>query len=175
MSFLHRSMEISFGNMVFSDCPWMEFAFQELGQKESPANDNKTDNPNVAEYIKTLGYDPKKIEIEWCSAFVNWCLLQANYKRTEEEILKSRLKAAAAQSWRTWGIPLSKHPRFGAIAILTREGAGPYNGHVGFYVGEHSKNYIWVLGGNQQNEVNISRKEKKQLLNYVFPPLKNPE
>ena len=173
MSVLYRSMAISLGNMVFSDCPWMKYAFQELGEKESPANDNKTDNPRVSEYTKTVTKsNPKYVEIEWCSAFVSWCLLQANYGRTEAEIKKSGYSAAGAKSWLTWGIPLSKHPRFGAIAILTRKGG---SGHVGFYIGDYNKDQILILGGNQNNEVNISPKEKKRLLNYVFPAVEKPE
>src|SRR5215204_1406948 len=110
MSVLHGSLALSLSKQDYSDCPWMKYAVLELGVKESPANDNKTDNPRVSEYSKTVGYhNAKKIEIEWCSAFVSWCLLQAGYKRTKDEIEKSGYSAAGAKSWLTWGIPLSKH------------------------------------------------------------------
>jgi uncharacterized protein (TIGR02594 family) len=146
--------------MDCSNCPWMNHAINEIGIKESSPNDGKTDTPKVSEYIKTVieRHNAKKSEPEWCSAFVSWCMQKAGFIRTPEDIKKARgYSAAGARSWEYWGISLGRNPRFGAITVLKRDGG---SGHVGFYVGDHDKDHILLLGGNQSNQVNISIKKK---------------
>jgi uncharacterized protein (TIGR02594 family) len=58
-----------------------------------------------------------------------------------------------------------KKPEVGCIAVFDR---GHGMGHVGFYVGEDEKG-IYILGGNQNNSVNISLRDRKSLLGYRWP------
>lgn len=94
-------------------------------------------------------------ETPWCAAFVGSCLEKVGVKSS---------RSAAARSYLKWGVPLAK-PAIGAILVFSR---GPANGHVGFYAGEDSGAYH-VLGGNQGDEVNVTRLAKDRLLGIRWP------
>lgn len=132
---------------------WMPIAEDEVGVKEVPGLRH---NPRILEYHKTTTLKATTDEVPWCSSFVNWVMLQAGYTGT---------KSAAARSWANWGIGLVD-PVPGCIVVMTR-GEG---GHVGFYV-RHDADYLWLLGGNQNNEVKVSMFDmrKRRLLGYVLP------
>ena len=73
--------------------------------------------------------------VDWCSAFVNWCVKQAGLIGTNH---------ALAGSWLKWGQKLAK-PRLGAIVVLTWKGTRA--DHVAFVDKENGE---WkLLGGNQ--------------------------
>jgi uncharacterized protein (TIGR02594 family) len=73
--------------------------------------------------------------VDWCSAFVNWCVKQAGLIGTNH---------ALAGSWLKWGQKLDK-PRLGAIVVLTWKGKRA--DHVAFV---DKQNGEWkLLGGNQ--------------------------
>jgi hypothetical protein len=55
-------------------------------------------------------------------------------------------------------------PEIGDIAVFKRGTMG-WQGHVGFYV-KNDGAYVWVLGGNQSDEVKISRYLGMDLLSY---------
>ncbi len=141
-----------------TNCPWMKYAIAELGVKETPGD---ADTPRVVEYLETVGY--KHDSTAWCSAFVSWCMKCAGNERTLAETKKAGVSAAGAKSWLRWGVPLAA-PRFGAVAVFERP-PDPYLGHVGFYVGTLGDK-ILLLGGNQNDEVNITQQDKKLLINY---------
>lgn len=63
----------------FTPYPWMQFAFQEYGQKEIKGT---SDNPRIREYLKAVGIGGihGHDETPWCSAFANWCMTQANIR-----------------------------------------------------------------------------------------------
>jgi uncharacterized protein (TIGR02594 family) len=140
------------------NCPWMKYAIPELGIKEAPGDKN---NPRVVEYLETVGF--KQDSIDWCSAFVSWCMKSADNERSNKEVVKKMRSPAGAQSWLVWGMQLTA-PRFGAVTVL-KNLSNPIYGHVAFYLGEYS-DQILLLGGNQNHEVSVSSYEKKQLLQY---------
>jgi uncharacterized protein (TIGR02594 family) len=73
--------------------------------------------------------------VDWCSAFVNWCVKQAGLIGTNH---------ALAGSWLKWGQKLDK-PKLGAIVVLTWKGKRA--DHVAFV---DKANGEWkLLGGNQ--------------------------
>ncbi len=141
-----------------NDPDWLEVAIKEFGQKE--ISGTKDNNPRVVEYLKsTASYLKKKSmissvkditdEISWCAAFMNWCMKQSGIKGTG---------TAWALDWKKWGNPISR-PKRGCIAVFERrykkDGKYIIAGHVGIYLG-NSGDKILVLGGNQNNEVNIT-------------------
>lgn len=137
---------------------WMTIARSEIGVREFAGD---ADNPQVVEYFKAIdgpfaiqGQD----ETAWCSAFVNWCFDRAGIAGT---------RSPAARSWTRWGQAIEA-PVVGCVAVLWRGSPSGWQGHVGFYIRETS-DYIWLLGGNQNDAVSIARYPKKRLLGYRMP------
>ena len=126
-----------------------EFAIREISGKQ--------DNPEVLKYFDELGFDGKvlKDETSWCSAFVNWCCKKTGFEYTGK---------LTARSWLKVGQDVST-PEFGDIVIFWRESPNSWKGHVGFYVCERY-GWIYVLGGNQSNQVKVSAYSKSRLLGY---------
>lgn len=117
-------------------------------------------NSEILKWGKALGLGKiyTNDEIPWCGLFVGYVCLQAG-----KEIVSRPLWA---RDWLNWGT-IEKVAMLGDILIFSR-GTG---GHVGFYVGEDSENYF-VLGGNQSNEVNISRLSKARCIGIRRTPWK---
>lgn len=143
-------------NTTNEEFPWMPIAISEIGVKEV-AGDG--DNPRIIEYLATVPLDTtaserRNDETAWCSAFVNWCI---------EKSGKSGTRKSAASSWLTWGQSVAT-PRRGCIAVFKRNGGN----HVGFYISE-TANEIVLLGGNQSDAVNISKRSKAGFLGYRIP------
>lgn len=131
----------------------LEIALKEYGVKGIVGGDH---NPRVVQYSTDIGNTwVKDDEVAWCSEFVNWCLLQAGIQGT---------KSAVARSFMNWGKETDK-PELGDIVILWREPVGSKNGHIGFYINETERG-VRILGGNQNNEVNIKVFDKKYVLSY---------
>ena len=132
---------------------WLQIADNEkkLGVKEvaGPAN-----NPDVVKYLRVVGASDD--EVPWCSAFVNWVMLQAGYAPT---------RSALARSWLKWGASVT--PRYGAIVVFSRAGSTT-KGHVGFYL-KDAGDSIQVLGGNQSDSVRITTYNKSHVLSYRWP------
>lgn len=138
-----------------SGAPWYELAKSEEGTKEIKG---KRHNPKVLAYFADAGFSGiKDDETAWCAGFANAMLERAGYAGS---------KSLAARSFLNWGKKLSR-PKMGCIVVFKR-GNSSWQGHVGFYAGE-TKKYIYVLGGNQRNEVNVSRYPKSKFLGYRWP------
>lgn len=136
---------------------WMPHAQAYMGVKEISGKENN--NPRILEYFEAVGHGwVKNDETPWCAAFVGACLEEAGIKGTG---------SLAARSYMTWGKAV-KNPKYGDIAVFWRGSKNSWTGHVAFFVKEDDK-YVWVLGGNQRNSVNVSRYRKTQLLGYRRP------
>ena len=107
--------------------------------------------------------DESHDEIPWCSAFMNRLALIYRV---------SASNSARARSWLRVGTVIALEaawPGFDII-ILKRGGAdqpGPEvlnaQGHVGFYAGRE-KDVVYVLGGNQSNNVTLAPFPGKRIL-----------
>lgn len=119
-----------------------------IGTKETVGKEH---NPTILEWAEELGLQKTYTndEIPWCGLFVAICAHRAGV-----EVVKSPLWAL---SWAKYGT-YSQTPMLGDILTFKRNGGG----HVGIYVGEDDKCYH-VLGGNQSNQVNVIRIDKKRL------------
>lgn len=130
-----------------------------IGTKEMSG---QLDNPMILSMLKLDNNWPENDEVPWCSAFANYICWLARLPRS---------KSLLARSW--LGIGRGVHlgdAKPGDIVILQRgtgEQPGPENttasGHVGFFAGL-SGDLIEVLGGNQSDQVKISRYPKNRLL-----------
>lgn len=128
-----------------------EFAKLEIGTTEVPGPVN---NPRIVEYHATTTLKATDDETSWCSSFVNWCVKKAGFKGTN---------SAAARSWLKWGV-VTDDPKEGDIVIFKRP-PSPTSGHVAFFVKKEG-DFIYCLGGNQSNQVRISKYKASDLLGY---------
>lgn len=130
------------------------FAFGELlwGVHEFP---DPGENPRIVEYLKVVGLGPDD-EISWCSAFVAWCMTQA-----QVPIIGI---TGAARSWLKWGRKVDS-PQIGDVVVLWRGSRMSWQGHVGIYVGGGG-GAVLLLGGNQGNAVSIAPFSVERVLEY---------
>jgi uncharacterized protein (TIGR02594 family) len=137
--------------------PWMKTAMNEIGQKEIPGPKN---SPRVMEYHEAAGSYSKGDSGKgdaWCAGFVSWVMKQHGYTLPSY--------AMRALQWKNFGKSVTK-PTFGAIGIKQRDGGG----HVAFVVGKSlDGEYLYMLGGNQNDEVNISRYRRNIWEKFVVP------
>ena len=101
----------------------------------------------LREYV---GVDPKRTE--WCAAFVNAVLNESGIPGSESVSNVPLM----ARSFLKWGETI-QDPKAGDLVVFPRGKVG-WQGHVGFYVGSIYRNnveYYRILGGNQNNSVNI--------------------
>ena len=141
--------ELKAKDWQLTDKPWMSVALEEIGVKEKSGS---LDNPRIIEYHSKTKLKAQSDSVPWCSSFVNWCVEQSGFKGTRD---------AMARSWLNWGKGCSFEQ--GCIVILKR-GSG-YQGHVGFAVKKFGP-AVWILGGNQGNEVNIAVYPSWKVLGY---------
>lgn len=127
-----------------------------VGVKEIPGSES---NPQILSMLKLDGGWPAMSdEVPWCTAFVNYIMWQLRLPRS---------KSLRARSWLNIGRPIQGGAQIGFdIVILSRGGGdqpGPEDttapGHVGFYAGFEDRsdgnNQVYLLGGNQNDEVNL--------------------
>lgn len=119
------------------------------------------DNAKLSAFLKldgrTLG-DPARLP--WCGDLVETCIRLA----LPEEPLPGVVGRNPywARNWAMFGVHVP--PTFGAVASFMRESGG----HVGFLVGIDAAAFH-VLGGNQGNEVNVTRIAQSRLLATRWP------
>ena len=118
---------------------YMKIAMAELGQQEY---EGAASNQRIVEYHAATTLKATDDDTPWCAAFVNWVLREAGEPTTD---------SAAALSFTKWGVRVTK-PSYGDLVLFDH---GNGRGHVGFYVGEKDGR-VGVLGGNQNNSVNVS-------------------
>lgn len=127
-------------------------AFNEIGIKEIVGHQ---DNPEVIKYFEATGHGTLKDETAWCSAFMNWVAKKSGLEYTGK---------LNARSWLNIGEEIET-PQMGDIVIFWRNDPNSWQGHVSIYIKEQS-GYIFCLGGNQNNQVQISAYPKSRVLGY---------
>jgi len=137
--------------------PWMLTAINSLGQKEISGIKA---NPKILEYFKASrfwGKDDSGPENAWCASFTSWVMEQHGYTAPKN--------AYRAKSWSNFGKFIDK-PSYGAIGIKSRNGGG----HVAFVVGQsRDGKFLYMLGGNQNDEVNIHPYNQNVWEKFVVP------
>lgn len=118
----------------------------------------KSHNPEVLKYFKETGHEwITTDETAWCSAFMNWVALKAKVERSNE---------LTARSWLSVGTEVFI-PQLNDIAVFWRESKHSWKGHVGLFIGyTEDRKHIYVLGGNQNNQVNIKKYSAYRLLGF---------
>jgi uncharacterized protein (TIGR02594 family) len=123
-------------------------AVKHIGVKEIVGSKH---NPIILNWAKDLGLSNVYTadEIPWCGLFIAFCAHSANLEVVDKPLW--------ALSWANYGTK-ANDPMLGDILTFKRNGGG----HVGIYVGEDNI-YYHVLGGNQGNEVSVTRIAKSRL------------
>jgi uncharacterized protein (TIGR02594 family) len=132
----------------------VEVALGEIGVVEQSGPE--LNSPRILEYFEEIGHSwVKTDETAWCSAFVNYVAKVAGYEYSGK---------LDARSWLDIGTETNE-PKIGDVVVLWRVDPDSWKGHVGFYI-KDDEDYIWILGGNQSNQVKITKYPKYRLLGY---------
>ena len=103
--------------------------------------------------LKYYGTNPENWQFPWCAAFLNKVLDECGVKHDGTLMARSALE-------------IGEHtgkPQLGDIVVLWRDGKDTPWGHSGFYINE-TKDYVHILGGNQNNTVKIKSYRKYRIL-----------
>lgn len=140
----------------------IEIASKLIGTREIVGNKH---NHIILNWAKELGLDKvyTNDEIPWCGLFIAYVVKQAGFTPVNNPLW--------ARNWSTFGNKQTI-AMLGDVLVLSRDKGG----HVGFYVGEDDTCYH-VLGGNQNNTVNITRILKTRCISINRCPwrIKQPE
>ena len=129
----------------------LELALTQIGVKEVVGN---LHNPEVLKYFNEIGHSwVKTDEMAWCSAFVNWVCKKTGLQYTGK---------LNARSWMKIGHQVT-NPKAGDIVVFWRSNPKSWKGHVGFFINQIG-NKVYVLGGNQKNQVCIQSYPANRLL-----------
>ena len=98
-------------------------------------------------------------EIPWCGLFVGHCLQMAEIAGPKNPL--------SALAWADWGQKIAPETlSLGTVLVFKRCGGG----HVGFYVGEDPDGQaLHVLGGNQADQVSVTRIRRERLFAARWP------
>jgi len=132
----------------------LKIALSQYGVKEIPGEENN--NPVIMRYFNEIEQTwVKNDETSWRSAFINWCALKAGLEKTDK---------LTARSWLHIGNRIET-PEVGDITILWRVKPEGWQGHVGIYI-TNDENWVYLLGGNQSNQVCIKPYPLNRVLGY---------
>jgi uncharacterized protein (TIGR02594 family) len=123
-----------------------------IGTTEGPG---PADNPVIMEMYASVGHDwVEHDSVAWCAAFVGHCLERAGIRSTRK---------LTARSYLDWGIPIEvADAQQGDIGVIPR-GSSSWQGHV-FFIDRIEGQWVWGLGGNQDDAVNVKRYSVSKLL-----------
>ena len=140
-----------------------DVAFKEVGQKESPANSNKT------MYGKWFGLDG----VAWCGMFVSWCYSHAGYQLPKIGFTKGFAGCQTAVAYFTKMKLIVKDPAVGDIVFFDFNNDGRYD-HTGIFNGWEDKvagTFNSIEGNtsfkNQSNGGEVMSKKRKNI-NVLF-------
>lgn len=133
-------------------------AIKLYGTLEVPGGES---NSVILKWAQEIGVDIVYTSdaIPWCGLFIGVVAF-----RSGKEVVKSPLWAA---NWLNFGVPVER-AMLGDVLVFKRSGGN----HVGLYIGE-DLNYYHVLGGNQNDRVNIMRIAKTRCIGKRRPKYRN--
>jgi uncharacterized protein (TIGR02594 family) len=121
-------------------------------------------NPLVKEFFSATSLRANNDMIDWCAAFVNWCIERNNKKGTN---------SAASQSFVNQGLyKKTDQPKRGDLVVFTcydkQSGKNLGLGHVAFFQESLANNQIQVIGGNQSANGHSSIISPRKFLTTPF-------
>ena len=113
-------------------------------------------NIKILKYFEEAGHSwVKDDETAWCAAFLNAVLARAGFPHTGK---------LNARSFLDLGVD-TQEPEQGDVVVLWRVTKDSPYGHCGLFVAR-DESWIYILGGNQSNAVNITKYPVYMLLGY---------
>lgn len=113
-------------------------------------------NIKILKYFEDAGHSwVQNDEMAWCAAFLNAVLARAGFPHTGK---------LNARSFLELGIETTE-PEIGDIVVLWRVAQDSPYGHCGLFIAR-DESWIYMLGGNQANAVNITKFPVYMLLGY---------
>ncbi|NLY14588.1 MAG: TIGR02594 family protein [Gammaproteobacteria bacterium] len=140
---------------------WISVARQFIGMREVKGVKH---NPAIVQMLDEMGKFSNEARAWWRDDETPWCGLFVGY-------VMGKAGRFVVREWyraKEWASPLLTKldaPAYGCIAVLDRSGGG----HVGFVVGKDSRGNIMLIGGNQNDEVNISPFAPSRITDYYWP------
>lgn len=131
---------------------WLKIAMKEIGTKEIRGSEH---NPDVLRYHSYSAGKYSTDEVPWCGSFAAMCMAESKYDLP--------LYPERALSWLNFGRN-ADGPKIGSIAIKGRKGGG----HVGFVI-SCDGDELYLLGGNQNDEVNIRKYKITDFIEFRVP------
>lgn len=132
-------------------------ALKYYGQKEV---DGPESNPWILRIIKKMfpsANDDSKVS--WCSVFMHAICEEAGIYIPKDP------RSGTARSWLEFGTPIEiDKAEPGDVVIFWRESPSSWKGHVALWVNDRGNGTVRVLGGNQDNAVNIRSYGKDRIL-----------
>ena len=140
---------------------WINVARQFIGMREVKGVKH---NPAIIQMLDEMGKFGNEAKAWWRDDETPWCGLFVGYVmgKAGRYVVKEWYRA------KEWASPLLTKldaPAYGCIAVLDRAGGG----HVGFVVGKDARGNIMLVGGNQNDEVNISPFAPSRITGYHWP------
>jgi uncharacterized protein (TIGR02594 family) len=137
--------------------PWFSVATHFKGTTEVHGS---MDNPQIVEMFRVSGHpEVKDDETPWCAAFVGACLRLSGFRSSG---------SLGARSYENFGEDLKNAPTRGCIVVFSRGDPKAGTGHVAFF--DHDDgDRVFVLGGNQNDAVNVAGFPKSRVLSYRLP------
>lgn len=132
----------------------IEVALSQYGVTENTSS--KVHNEKILSYFHETGHKwVKNDETAWCSAFWNWVISKCELKGSGK---------LNARSWLDVGEEVEiGNAKVGDTVVLWRSSPNSWKGHVGGYI-THDSKYVYLIGGNQSNQVNIKPYLKSRIL-----------
>lgn len=111
----------------------------------------------IMDMFNTLGHTwVTTDETSWCTAFINWLGKSIGVDYSKKLNARSYLDVGEA----------TESPIPGDIVVFWRESLESWKGHVGIFMGYNKDGNVFCLGGNQNNEVNITLYSKDRVLGF---------
>ena len=129
-------------------------ALKYYGQKEV---EGENSNAVILEMINRMFPQWKDDStLPWCSVFMNYIAEKSGVYGTGK---------ANARSWLDWGHEVSiDEAEPGDVIIFWRGNKDSWKGHVGLFVNYRNDKLVRVLGGNQDNAINIRSYARSRIL-----------
>lgn len=137
---------------------WLAEARRQLGTREVRGKGN---NPIIMDWAEELDQWYPGDDVPWCGLFVAHCMHVGSPQSAQE------FNRLGARAWRAFGVEVE--PSLGCVGVFWRtHKTKSYNGHVAFIIGEGPGYYV-ILGGNQSDNVTITKINKDRLLQCRAP------
>ena len=154
MKSIYLAAALFCSTQALGNTKFLSYALKEYGT-------NERSHPNrVLAYAAECGLSFESPAVPWCGSFVCYVVSRAGFSSSVPK------QSGLARNWLKPGEAVLL-PEPGDIVVFWRGSRYGVYGHVGFFI-RYSPDYksVYVLGGNQKDEVSIRQYPSKRLLGF---------